>query len=272
MQAVIKIWLSEIRANFLVLPVILVMIGGAAARYEGFFSAILFFVTLFGVVAAHISVNLFNEYSDWRTGIDAQTIRTPFSGGSGNLQKGLIEPAQVFRAAWMALAVAFFTGCGLAYTAGWQVLVIMCAGGAAVVFYTDYITRWMLGELVSGITLGSLVVIGAYFVQTGTVTPGIIYSSIPPGLLTVELLFLNEFPDVEADSCGGRKHLVIILGKKRAAYLYAFLLFLVYSALILGVVKGMIGLSFKFFRVFNFKHPAHSGINIYYAAVQSGLP
>ena len=99
MSNIIKIWMNEIRANFLVLPVLLVMIGGAASWHEGIFNPGLFFVTMLGVVFAHISVNLFNEYSDWRTGIDERTERTSFSGGSGNLQKGLLPPSHVRAAA-----------------------------------------------------------------------------------------------------------------------------------------------------------------------------
>jgi 1,4-dihydroxy-2-naphthoate octaprenyltransferase len=44
--------------------------------------------------------------------------------------------------------------------------------------------------------------------------------SIPPGILTALLLLLNQFPDSEADKQGGRKHLVITLGYKGAAYIY----------------------------------------------------
>ncbi len=83
-----KIWFKETRADFLVLSVVLTAIGGAAAAYDGFFSWPRFLLTVFGVVCAHAAVNLFNEYSDWRTGIDAATVRTPFSGGSGNLPAG----------------------------------------------------------------------------------------------------------------------------------------------------------------------------------------
>ena len=232
------IWLKEIRANFLVLAVVLVMIGGAAAWRDGSFNTVYFIATVIGIVFAHISVNLFNEYSDWRTGIDEKTVRTPFSGGSGNLQNGFLKPVQVYRAAWITLAIAFLTGLGLAWVSGWQILLLMALGGAVIVFYTDYLTRWMLGELASGLTLGSFVVIGAYFVQTGSITSGIIWISIPPGLLTTILLLLNEFPDVEADRLGGRKHLVIILGKKSAALLYAALLMVVYSVLIFCTVVG----------------------------------
>ncbi|HUT63681.1 MAG TPA: prenyltransferase [Anaerolineae bacterium] len=237
-KKLITIWLKEIRANFLVLSVVLVGIGGAAAWHKGCFNIILFVLTVLGVMFAHISVNLFNEYSDWRTGIDAKTTRTRFNGGSGNLQKCLLKPEHVYRAAWMTLVIAFLIGLGLAWVSGWQILLLMAAGGASIILYTDYITRWMLGELTSGITLGSFVVIGAYYVQTGSMTSDIIWASIPPGILTMILLLLNEFPDVEADRMGGRKHMVIMLGEKRAAYVYGLLLVMVYSVLIVGTIMG----------------------------------
>jgi len=169
----ITIWLKEIRANFLILAVVLVMIGGAA-WHDGSFNPGLFIITVIGVVFAHISVNLFNDYSDWETGIDERTVKTPFSGGSGNLLKGFLKPSQVHLAAWLSLAVAFFIGLALAWISGWPVLVLMGISGITAIFYTDYLTKCMIGELASGITLGSFVVIGAYYVQTGGITSGIL--------------------------------------------------------------------------------------------------
>jgi 1,4-dihydroxy-2-naphthoate octaprenyltransferase len=191
-----------------------------------------------GIILAHSSVNLFNEYSDWRTGIDTHTKRTAFSGGTGTLQAGELTPVSVRIASWLTLGTAFLIGLYLAYRSGWVVLALMAAGGIVTVTYTDYLARWMLGEASSGIALGSLVVIGAYYVQTGAVTPGIAWASIPPGLLTSALLYLNEFPDMEADRAGGRFHLVIALGRKRAAVGYAILLAAVYVSLAGGVVAG----------------------------------
>ena len=231
----IAVWLKGTRANFLVLSVFLVMIGGAAAWHEGVFDLSLFLWTVAGVVIAHASVNLFNEYSDWRTGVDTHTERTPFSGGSGNLQTGLVAPRQVKLAAWGTLFVAFLIGLGLAYASGWPVLVFMVFGGLTIVGYTDFFTRFMLGEVLSGITLGSLVVIGAYYVQQPEITAPVVWVAVPPGLLTMLLLFLNEFPDADADKLGGRHHLVIALGKKKAAILYSTLLVFTYVWIAAGV-------------------------------------
>jgi 1,4-dihydroxy-2-naphthoate octaprenyltransferase len=234
----IAVWLRETRANFLVLSVALVAIGGAAAARRGSFTWGTFALTLLGVVSAHVSVNLFNEYSDWRTGIDEHTLKTPFSGGSGTLQAGLLKPAAVLAAAWGTLAAAFLIGLGLAWISGWQVLPLMAAGGITVLLYSDLFARLAIGELASGVTLGSFVVLGSFFVQTGAFDTGILWASVPPGLSTALLLFLNEFPDADADRAGGRRHLVIALGKRKAAFLYAFAMVCVYFSVILGVTVG----------------------------------
>lgn len=234
----LKTWLRAIRVNFLALAVVLVLMGGAAALHSGSFRTGLFLLTMLGIVLAHASVNLFNDFSDWRSGIDANTPKTPFSGGSGILPAGLLSSTQIRLAAWITLALAFIIGLWLAAQTGWPVLLLMFIGGVTTITYTEYLSRWTLGELASGIALGSLVVLGAFYVQTGTFTSTAIWMSVPAGLLTFLLLFLNEFPDTEADLAGGRRHLVIVLGKSRAAVLYVILLIGVYLSIIAGVFFG----------------------------------
>ncbi len=234
----LKIWLREARANFLALAVALVMIGGAAALYAGTFNVWLFLLTMAGIIIVHASVNMFNEYSDWRTGIDSHTLKTQFSGGTGTIQEGLLKPGQVRAASWITLMIAFLIGLWLASVSGWPVLLLMGIGGITAVTYTNFLARWTLGELASGIALGSLVVLGAFFVQTGSFSTAVIWASVPAGILTFLLLLLNEFPDAEADRAGGRRHLVIVLGKPRAAALYCILLLGVYLSILAGVFLG----------------------------------
>ena len=85
-QNSIKAWAAQFRANFLMLAVFLVAIGLVyAAKYQisGHFDVFHAILVLIGTVSAHISVNLFNEYSDYQTKIDFNTERTPLNGGSG---------------------------------------------------------------------------------------------------------------------------------------------------------------------------------------------
>jgi 1,4-dihydroxy-2-naphthoate polyprenyltransferase len=227
------IWLNQTRANFLVLAVLLVLIGialsfkylpaGQSIRWQDMV------LLITGTVLAHASVNLFNEYSDNLTGIDYHTKRTPFSGGSGMMKSGFTKPAQVLAAAIATLVISAGIGVYYGLTAHWTVIVIMLIGAFSIVCYTPLLTKLMLGELFSGLTLGSLVVLGTFISLTArpgqslsTLLPfEVIMISIPPGILTALLLFLNQFPDSEADRQGGRKHLVIKLGYRKASFVYA---------------------------------------------------
>lgn len=245
-------WMAQVRANFLILAVFLVGIGLAITwkhqppvdgNFDFFHAALI----LAGVVMAHVSVNLFNEYSDYRTGIDFNTVRSPFSGGSGMIVSGRTSPRSVLLAAIITLALAFGTGLYFSFVAHWSILVISLTGGLTVVFYTPLLARIMLGEFFAGLALGTLVVIGTFIAMTaspgmplsGIITKELVLISIPPGILTSLLLLINEFPDVEADRQGGRKHLVIRFGRKRAAYIYAFGVFLTFGIIILLPLLGM---------------------------------
>ncbi|MCP4602829.1 MAG: prenyltransferase [Proteobacteria bacterium] len=234
----IKVWAGQIRAPFLLLSVILVLIGGAVGYQDNVFNWFRVVLAMIGVTLAHVAVNLLNELSDYKTGIDEHTTRTPFSGGSGSLQSKNTSPKAVLITAVAALVIAFAIGLYLTWVSGWALMLLIAAGGFATVFYTSHMSRWMLGELAAGACLGTFVVLGTYFAQAATLTPTVIWLSIPPGILTALLLLLNEFPDVEADLTGGRRHLVIVLGRKRAALVYTFALTMSYLILIFGVVMG----------------------------------
>jgi len=239
LQNKINIWANQVRAPFLLLPIVLTAIGGAVAHKEGLFNGMTWILTTIGVTLAHVSVNLFNEHSDNQTGIDRLTNRTPFSGGSGNLQQGLTSLNQVLFLAIATLLIASAIGLYLAVLSSWMVVPIMVIGILSTVLYTSHLSRWMLGEIAAGISLGSLVVIGAYLVQTQTVNTTIVLISIPPGILTALLLLLNEFPDARADRQGGRRHLVITLGWKKSAVLYSVAMVINYAILVLGVIFNL---------------------------------
>jgi 1,4-dihydroxy-2-naphthoate octaprenyltransferase len=96
-----------------------------------------------------------------------------------------------------------------------------------------------MGEIFAGIGFGPLLVLGSYYVQAGRYSWETLVASLAPGILTSNLLFLNEFPDWQADQKGGRKHFVISLGKKDASYLFVALLTASYLCILAGVITKM---------------------------------
>ncbi len=244
------IWMAQIRARFLLLAVFLVLIGLAVAyKYKAGDTAFRWLDAILlvaGVVSAHISVNLFNEYSDFRTRIDFSTPRTPFSGGTKMMVDGLVKPQQVKFAAIMTLVIALVIGGYFSVRSHWIIALFSLIGAFTIVFYTDFLARHMLGELFCGITLGSFVVAGTYAAMNGTpgetlikLVPAEVWLlSIPPGILTSLLLFLNEFPDAEADREGGRRHLVIRFGFRKSAIIYMAGMVLCFGTIILMPLLG----------------------------------
>ncbi|MFC1984813.1 hypothetical protein ACFLUW_00245, partial [Chloroflexota bacterium] len=77
----LKIWFLETRPQFLLLSVVLAFLGTCIAWYDGAFHLDYALLAFFGLLLAHISVNVLNDYFDYRSGIDLETKRTPFSGG-----------------------------------------------------------------------------------------------------------------------------------------------------------------------------------------------
>lgn len=228
------VWFQQIRGPFLILSIALTLIGIATAHWHGFGNIWHSLLLTAGVVLAHVSVNLFNEISDYKNKIDENTSRTPFSGGSGMLQSGRTTVGRVTWVAYLALLAAGTIGLYFCLVSGWMILFFMVCGALAVRFYTSHLAKWLIGELVSGLTLGSFVVIGVHYALTSFMTLDIIYIALVPGLLTALLLFLNEFPDAEADRKGGRRHLVIFFGRKKSTVIYAFAVVLVFALLAAG--------------------------------------
>jgi len=209
------------RAPFLLLPVTLVAVGGGVSYLEGSFSWLRTALALVGLVALHMAVNIFNEWSDMRTGIDLATERTPFSGGSGTLPAGAMSPRSALIFGIVCAAIGLVVGLYFVKVVGSAMAPILVIGAVCVLAYTDLLTRIGIGEMAAGIGLGGGSVVGTALVNTGQISAGAVVAGIPATLMTFNLLLLNEFPDERADREGGRKNLVILFGRRSAAWIYA---------------------------------------------------
>jgi 1,4-dihydroxy-2-naphthoate octaprenyltransferase len=235
----LKAWGMLPRFQFLPLTIILVSLGTAIASYEGYFHFSHFLLAMFGSILVHMTVNVINDYHDYVDGIDLNTQRTPFSGGSGVLPLNLLKPRQAFWFGTICLLMAMVIGFYFVMVKGWALFPLLLLAGFAAYFYNVYLSRWFMGEIFAGVGFGPLLVMGSYYAQTGRYSWETLVASLAPGILTSNLLFLNEFPDWEADRKGGRRHFVISLGKKDASYLFVILLTVSYLCIIVGVLTKM---------------------------------
>jgi 1,4-dihydroxy-2-naphthoate octaprenyltransferase len=223
------------RAPFLLLPVTLVAAGTGAAAYLGQHDWILAALALLGLVGLHVAVNALNEASDYKTGIDFKTKRTPFSGGSGTLPGERLSYGKAVTTGLVGGAIGVGVGVYFLTIVGTKLIPILAVGALAVFFYSEFLARAYVGELFAGLGLGALPVIGTALVQTGDYDALAVAASLPAFFMTFNLLFLNEFPDEQADREGGRRNLVLLLGRPKAAMLYALFGILVPVSLIVAV-------------------------------------
>jgi 1,4-dihydroxy-2-naphthoate octaprenyltransferase len=236
----LKVWFAETRPQFLLLSVVLAFLGTSIAWYDGYFHLGYALLAFLGLLLCHISVNVLNDYFDYRSGIDLEVRRTPFSGGSGILPAALLKPGQVFWFGLVSFLLAVPIGVYFVLTLdnGWQLLPLLLVAAVCTLLYTPFLTKVSWPEWAPGVGMGFLPVLGTYFIQTTFYTFPAYIAAVPSGILVHNLLLLNEFPDAEADSKAGRKTLPIAIGKKGAWLVYSLLTIAVYLWIIGWVIVG----------------------------------
>ncbi len=237
-----KTLLGVSRIPFLLLTPACVLLGlGTAAWETGHVNWLYFALALIGALSAHISVNAFNEYFDFRSGLDARTQRTPFSGGSGTLPANPAEARKALAWGWFTLLLTAAIGVYFLAVRGWGLLPLGVAGVALVYLYTVWVTKSPLASLIApGLGFGTFMVMGTHYVLTGHYSWAAFWASLTPFFLVNDLLLLNQFPDVEADRTVGRKNYPIVLGRPRAARLYVAFLALAYLSPVVAVALGFL--------------------------------
>lgn len=236
-MSITETWLGTARLPFLVFTPVCVLLGVVCAQAMQPVSPWAIALVLCGALGAHISVNAFNEVLDFRSGLDALTVKTPFSGGSGTL----IAHPELVGSAWVlaygSLLICVLVGIYFVVIQGVALLPIGLMGVTLVLAYTRAITRVpMLCLMAPGLGFGPLMVLGTQLALTGHTSIMAWVASLVPFFLANNLLLLNQFPDAEADRQVGRRHLVIVAGCAKAARWYAAQAALAHLCLITGVL------------------------------------
>ena len=235
----LSVWLRVIRVRFLLASVIAVSVGLALTWRQNSsidpLDAILIFA---GVMALHASVDLLNDFWDFKRGIDTKTKRTKMSGGTGVLSEGLLKPSSVYRAGITFLIIGYVIGSYFVITHGIIIGIILGFAILSIYFYSTKIVDSGLGEFFVAVK-GSLIVIGTFFIQSGEITIESILGGIVVGVLSSLVLFIASFPDHDADKSKGRKSLVIAVGKEKAAKLFWIFPIISYLTIIIGVSTNL---------------------------------
>lgn len=238
----VKIYLMELRAPFFTATIVPILLGTAIAfNLTNSINWGFFILTLIGGIFLQAGANVINDYFDHKSQNDElnKEFISPFTGGSRMIQEKLMTPKEVLIEAIVCLVLGSAIGIYLTIKIGWVILAIGVFGVFSAVFYVDPKVKLVgrgVGEIFIGLNFGIAMTFGAYFVQTSQFSWIPIIASIPVAILIAALLYINEFQDAKADEAVGKNHLVIRLGKKRAANGYVFLMLATYLAVVIGVV------------------------------------
>lgn len=235
----ISTWLRVIRIRFLLASVIAVS-NGLAISYWKYHTIdpIYAVLTYVGVIFLHASVDLLNDYWDYKRGIDIATKRTKFSGGTGVLPENLLAPRTVYIAGLVFLILGASIGAYFILVRGIAIAIILGFAVIAIYFYSTRIVNAGLGELFVAIK-GAMIVLGSLYVQNAVLEPAAIYGGAIVGILSATVLFINSFPDYEADKSRGRRTLVIILGRKTASTIFPMFMIAAYALIAGGIFFGL---------------------------------
>lgn len=214
--------LPSIRPPFLLLAPICVAFGASIASYQQYtLNYVHFILAIIGGLLAAISVNTLNEYQDYKSGLDLNTTKTPFSGGSGLLGKQPELAPTVLAFAIISSILIFIIGCYFLIVIGSDIVAIGLLGLTIIWLYTQWLNKLPFACLIApGLGFGLLMVMGTNFVVSSTNDVMAWHLSIIPFLLINNLLLLNQYPDIDADKAAGRNHIVIKYGINVANYIY----------------------------------------------------
>lgn len=224
-KPLLRYWLAT-RPGFLAASIVPVLLGTAAAAYRGVDINILLFVaSLLGIALVHAGVNVLNDYYDEQNGTDRRNMQRifPFTGGSRFIQNGVLGVDETFLYGMLLLLAATMLGLGLAWASGMGLLWIGIAGFLLGWGYSApplQVNSRGFGEPAVALGFGVLTPLGAWFVQTGEMAVYPVLIGLPIALLVMNILFINQFPDREADAASGKHHWVVRLGADKAPWIY----------------------------------------------------
>ena len=234
------LWLGPARLPFLILTPACIVLGLACVQWmQGQINPLQAALVLLGALAAHVSVNAFNEHHDFHSGLDALTERTPFSGGSGVLPAHPELAGTTLALALGSLGICLAVGLYFVALRGLALMPLGVLGVVLVLAYTRWLTRHpLLCLMAPGLGFGPLMVVGTQVALTGGFSATAAVASLVPFFLVNNLLLLNQFPDEAADRQVGRRHLLVTVGPVLSARWYAAFMALAYACLLLGVAFG----------------------------------
>ncbi|MEM5016112.1 1,4-dihydroxy-2-naphthoate polyprenyltransferase [Metabacillus indicus] len=232
-----KVWWMLLRPHTLSAAFIPVTIGTVLALNEGSIHAALFLAMLIASILIQAATNMFNEYFDFKRGLDNENS----VGIGGAIVRNGVKPKTVLNLAFGFFGIAILLGIYICMESTWWIAVIGLICMATGYFYTGGpvpIAYTPFGELVAGFFMGMVIILLAYYIQTGTISAISVIIAIPIAFLVGNIMLSNNIRDLDGDKENGRKTLAILIGRKKAIIFLAATFAASYAVILAMIAFG----------------------------------
>lgn len=232
-----RIWWQLTRPHTLTAAFAPVFLGTMIALTYGNIHFPLFFAMLFASIFIQMATNMFNEYYDFKRGLDTEES----IGIGGAIVRNGVKPKTVLNLAFLLYGISILIGIYICMETSWSLALVggismligyYYTGGPYPIAYTPF------GELFSGVVMGMLLILIAFFIQTGSVTTEAVLLSVPSMLLVAAIMLANNIRDLEGDKESGRKTLAILSGRSTAITILMMFFVVSYVWIIAMIIFG----------------------------------
>ncbi|ALS74459.1 1,4-dihydroxy-2-naphthoate octaprenyltransferase [Planococcus rifietoensis] len=234
-----RVWWQLTRPHTLTASFAPVFLGTMIAIHYTALNWALFLAMLIASLLIQAATNMFNEYYDYARGLDTEES----VGIGGAIVRNGVSPKTVLVLAFLLYAISAVLGLYIAASTSWWLLAVGGIGMLVGYFYTGGpypIAYTPLGELFSGLFMGFLIVIVAFYIQTETITSTAVMLAVPSTLLVAAIMMANNIRDMVGDKKSGRRTLAILAGRPAAVTIFMWFFILSYAWIILLVLLSIV--------------------------------
>lgn len=243
-------WLNNARHISLPQSLLPAFTAVALGAVSGHFSWLAAVVSIVGIAAAHLGMNLADDWFDYRVhsgemrqkhaseGVRARMVKYPY------LTSGEATTGELMAVIVILLGIAACCGITVAMMKGWGILWFALAGFLLGLSYSGAPLRLGfrgLGELVIFLMFGPLLMTGTFYAVSGVISADILWISSAVGLLVTNIVYSHSIMDAEHDIKAGKFTMAHLMGSRRnQIVLSAIFNLLPYLLVAAGVLSGQV--------------------------------
>lgn len=218
-KSIVGAWVEAARPKTLPASVSPVLLGNALAYYDGSFDVLPAILCLLVALFAQIASNFANDYFDFKKGAD----REDRLGPERAVAQGWISPKAMLAGTFVMLGLACLFGLMLIFFADWRLLLVGVAIAVCVLAYSAGpfpLAYNGLGDVCVLLFYGIIPVCFTYYIQTLSFSLLSFLLSVALGLLSVNILVVNNYRDYEQDKAARKRTTIVLFGRRFGRVFY----------------------------------------------------